>query len=193
MKQLDWYLKSFINEPWAYTDRGFTSSECDSIIATFSDEVEKARISNNKKVNETRDSNVHFIDSTNEDNHWIFKRLSTIVMQLNNQFFNFDIDRIEAVQFTEYDSSYKGFYKSHVDTAYETSTFRKLSFSIQLTDENEYEGGNLIFHTSHNPQTAPKTKGSLSIFPSFLLHEVTPVTNGTRYALVGWVLGDRFK
>ena len=112
---------------------------------------------------------------------------------MNEQFFNFNIEKIESVQFTEYDESYKGFYKSHVDTAFETSTFRKLSFSLQLTDSDEYSGGDLLLHTSYNPDTASRTKGTMNVFPSYLLHEVTPVTEGTRYALVGWVLGERFK
>lgn len=193
MKQLDWYLESYINEPWAYFDKAFSDEECDRIIEKFKNNVGKARIQNNSELTKTRDSNVYFIDSADEENNWLFRRLAEVTVRMNDQFFNFDIERIEAVQFTEYDASYKGFYKSHVDTAFETSTFRKLSFSLQLTDSDEYSGGDLILHTGHNPDTASRTKGTMNVFPSFLLHEVTPVTNGIRYSLVGWVLGKRFK
>lgn len=193
MKELDWYLESYINEPWAYFDNAFSSDECKSIIDKFKNDVSKARIANDAVISETRDSNVYFIDSGAAENNWIFSRLATIIIRMNDQFFNFDIERIESVQFSEYDSAYKGFYKSHVDAAYETSTFRKLSFSLQLSNNDDYSGGNLLFHTSYNPQTAPRTEGTLSLFPSYTLHEVTPVTEGTRYALVGWVLGKRFR
>jgi len=194
MANLDWYLESYSNDPWAYFDNAFTKEECDTIINLFKDSVNKARIENPNKLLETRDSNVFFIDSDDEKNQWIFQRLTSIIIKMNEQFFNFDIDRIESVQFSEYDASYNGFYKSHIDMVYgQSSTFRKLSFSVQLTESDDYSGGDLKLHTSYNPGTAKRTKGTLSIFPSYLLHEVTPVMDGTRYALVGWVLGNRFK
>ena len=31
------------------------------------------------------------------------------------------------------------------------------------------------------------------VFPSYVLHEVCPVTRGTRYSLVSWVTGAPFK
>ena len=34
-----------------------------------------------------------------------------------------------------------------------------------------------------------RPKGSIIVFPSFLYHQVTPITKGTRYSLVMWVLG----
>jgi predicted 2-oxoglutarate/Fe(II)-dependent dioxygenase YbiX len=39
----------------------------------------------------------------------------------------------------------------------------------------------------------PTEIGSLSVFPSYQLHEVTPVESGIRRALVGWVIGPKFK
>jgi PKHD-type hydroxylase len=33
----------------------------------------------------------------------------------------------------------------------------------------------------------------MTLFPSFVLHRVTPVTKGTRYSLVAWVSGPPFK
>jgi len=70
---------------------------------------------------------------------------------------------------------------------------RKLSFSMQLTDPSEYEGGNTRLITSHEPFDIPKTKGSITFFPSYTLHDVQPITKGTRKALVGWVLGPKWK
>ena len=71
--------------------------------------------------------------------------------------------------------------------------FRKISLSVQLTDPGEYEGGQLQLYTKKNVQTLPKTKGSAIFFPSFLLHQVTPVTKGKRMSLVAWVTGPQFK
>ena len=76
---------------------------------------------------------------------------------------------------------------------------RKLSCVISLSDSSEYEGGDLRFDLgSHREdryhvckEIAPK--GSIVVFPSFVYHQVTPVTSGTRYSLVCWNLGKPFR
>jgi PKHD-type hydroxylase len=71
---------------------------------------------------------------------------------------------------------------------------RKLSFSVQLSDDADYVGGDLRFHYIKNqPEVAPKEKGKVIFFPSWMVHDVTPVTQGTRRSLVGWVNGPNFK
>ena len=76
---------------------------------------------------------------------------------------------------------------------------RKLSLTINLSDPNDYEGGDLKFdHGPHelNRFTTCKEirpQGSCVVFPSFTFHQVTPVTKGTRYSLVLWTLGYPFK
>ena len=73
---------------------------------------------------------------------------------------------------------------------------RKLSVTINITDETEYDGGNLKFdygrHSDVDDETCliARGQGSMVVFPSFLPHCVTPVTRGTRYSLVLWVLGE---
>ena len=69
---------------------------------------------------------------------------------------------------------------------------RKISFSIQLSDPDDYEGGELLLNHG-NDCVVSKTKGSMTLFPSFTVHEVKPVTKGIRYSLVGWVVGDKLK
>jgi PKHD-type hydroxylase len=70
---------------------------------------------------------------------------------------------------------------------------RKLSFSVMLTDPGDYKGGELLLKTSFKPMKTPKKRGTVVFFPSFVLHEVTPVTEGIRKTLVGWVLGPNFR
>lgn len=74
---------------------------------------------------------------------------------------------------------------------------RKISMTLNLTDSNSYEGGNLKFdlgpHVKGNRIKVcddSRSQGSLIIFPSFTYHCVTPVTSGTRYSLVLWCLGN---
>ncbi len=76
---------------------------------------------------------------------------------------------------------------------------RKLSVTINLSDENSYEGGNLMFDFGQHVEnqlhecTIARNKGSIIVFPSYIDHCVTPVTKGTRYSLVNWLLGRPFK
>jgi len=77
---------------------------------------------------------------------------------------------------------------------------RKLSVTINLSENNSYEGGNLKFdYGPHNEGeryhecTEIRPRGSIIIFPSFVHHQVTPVTKGTRYSLVLWSCGRPFK
>lgn len=78
---------------------------------------------------------------------------------------------------------------------------RKLSFSVQLSHPGDYDGGDLEFATySHTynqeipgPSQVLRQRGNLIVFPSFMLHRVTPVTRGERFAIVGWIHGPAFK
>ena len=71
--------------------------------------------------------------------------------------------------------------------------------TINLSDPNNYEGGDLKIDTkdlseeSVHTLTQIKPQGSLVVFPSYLYHQVTPVTKGTRYSLVVWCLGKPFR
>ena len=76
---------------------------------------------------------------------------------------------------------------------------RKLSFTLNLTEPENYEGGNLLFDMGEHSENKIiqcneiRTQGSLVVFPSFIKHCVTPVTKGTRYSLVNWMCGRPFK
>ena len=76
---------------------------------------------------------------------------------------------------------------------------RKISVTINLTKEKTYKGGNLRFdfgpHAPKRYHTCKKIRprGSMIVFPSHIQHQVTPVTEGTRYSLVAWICGRPFK
>ena len=74
-----------------------------------------------------------------------------------------------------------------------TLSHRKVSVIVQLSDTSEYKGGELQINTGGQIKTIPKVKGSVVIFPSYLLHRVTPVTTGLRKSLVLWAGGGHYK
>lgn len=190
----EWWLTHQETEHWAYYNNVFTPDECQKIIDTFaSQELEEGYIDGGKHNDRIRKSKLHFIDSSDPDTQWMYDPVSKAVLTLNNDFFGFDIEKIEVLQFSEYHSEYGGFYDKHIDQMMSGHGHRKLSFTIQLCDEESYEGGNLNLWLKNDPDVAPRTQGTMTLFPSYTLHEVEPVTKGSRYALVGWVWGPRFK
>ena len=119
---------------------------------------------------------------------WLYERLYNAAIALNKQYFNFEIDQLENLQYCIYREGHH--FKKHIDTiSIPNLGQRKLTFILQLSDETEYEGGELRLHVSDNPIVISKKKGTIEIFPSFIPHDVTPVNKGERKVLVSWVLG----
>ena len=179
----------------------FNDEDCENII-----KLGKSNCLNNSTMGATSD-NARLDNSYRSSyNSWIapnsfsqdlYEKISDLVKSVNESIYQFDINVIEHLQYTEYPYHRKGHYGAHLDGSDVQAFYgltRKLTFSIQLSDENSYEGGDLIFHTAGlTDKQAKREKGTITFFPSFMMHEVTPVTSGTRYSLVGWVHGPKWK
>jgi len=125
--------------------------------------------------------------------NWLYDRIWAAAQECNRQFFCVDLAGVEAnIQLARYDASDQGFYDWHTDFA-GIRPLRKLSVSIQLSRAEDYEGGDLELKYGTEPQAMDKARGAFIAFPSFLLHRVTPVTQGTRWSLVAWILGPRWR
>ena len=71
---------------------------------------------------------------------------------------------------------------------------RKLSFVLQLSNPEDYEGGNLqLLAEDGKSYFAPRKRGTIIVFDSRTQHRVLKVTEGIRKSLVGWVVGPRWK
>ena len=76
---------------------------------------------------------------------------------------------------------------------------RKISLTLQLTDPSEYNGGDFEFKWFSGGKELIETTndlkgmGTLILFPSYIWHQVTPITKGTRESLVNWSVGYPFK
>ncbi|OUR77862.1 hypothetical protein A9Q83_10145 [Alphaproteobacteria bacterium 46_93_T64] len=81
----------------------------------------------------------------------------------------------------------------HVDLGQAANASRKLGFSLQLTEGDEYAGGDLGFHRVEKDRKELTGKGTLIVFPSFWLHRVAPMTKGARKVVVGWIHGPSFR
>ena len=191
-----WFLKADNVENWCYAN-AFTKEECEKIIEYGNTlELKNGEISynlspDNSMTETVRKGKIAFIP-VNEDTKWIFQRLTDFVVHINDKYFNYDLIAINEIQFTVYEPG--DFYQKHVDTQYNVNPIRKLSANIQLSDQSSmYEGGDLLLHCSNTPAIAKKEQGIMTAFNSLALHELTPITKGTRYGLDLWVTGPKFK
>ena len=123
----------------------------------------------------------------------MYNNINKFIQRANLNHFGFeDIQITEQAQFTEYPEG--GFYDWHMDCdvnmAHEPPV-RKISMTLLLSHENEFEGGDLELMA---PGKFAKLKqGHAVIFASFLNHRVAPVTRGVRQSLVMWFGGKPFK
>lgn len=176
--------------PFVNIDHFLSNEECSKIIALMPDrKLENAMVSEvgvkNTSIRSTKVCSLDF----NKNTEWVFNNLEAAITQVNNDIYQYEVQGFhEAIQLMQYGKD--DFYDWHMDSGNLQFSKRKLSFSVQLTDEDEYEGGELEFFKNG---IAPKKKGTLIIFPSFMYHRVLPVTKGLRRALVGWVTGNPLK
>jgi len=157
-----------------------------------------------------RDSKICWLED-----QWLYELLQPYLHQANEEAgWKFQWDWSESIQFTEY--GLNQFYGWHYDggsdhlCAYKRENVkseqmvgkvRKLSMTVNLSKPEDYEGGNLRFdYGPHIPKNEERfhdcieirPQGSIIVFPSFIYHQVTPVTKGTRYSLVMQNCGNPF-
>jgi PKHD-type hydroxylase len=143
-----------------------------------------------------RKSDIAWLNPDGE-HQWLFQRIKDCINDINKNYFGYNLEGFEGIQFTKYSHRKHetgDHYGAHKDTKLSVGgTMRKLSFTIQLSDSNAYEGGDVVLYDSFTDSvTLSRVPGSISFFPSYTIHEVTPVTKGIRYSLVGWACGPGF-
>ena len=181
-------------EPWAWWEGAFSEQE----LSWLQDQAKRAKniaqvgSGSGDAVNpNVRRSQISWLNNTT-DTRWVFEKLADVASQMNAQHFRFDLTGFgEPLQLTNYDQSENGMYGWHQD--YGGGISRKLSMVVQLTDPSQYEGGNLQVMTSGEPQNVRKQRGLIAVFPSYIVHQVTPVTQGNRQSLVAWISGPAFR
>lgn len=173
----------------------FTEEECDEIISYGADWTEGTIQKFNHQIPDRERRSV-LISKENLPEELI-QRLYFKIMQLNVKTFRFHLEGFvlhDLPRIFKYSAEREDHYGWHRDTLFDPNnqTGRKLSFSIQLTDSKDYDGGDLEFMPQlTNP--LQRRKGFLVVFPPYLVHRVTPITRGTRYAIVGWMHGPSFR
>lgn len=116
--------------------------------------------------------------------------LAAVGLSANHFNWQFDITHANQAEFLIYPAG--GRYKAHVDTFLSRSDdCRKLTVLAFLNDD--FKGGKFFIQNSGEKHYPKQTKGTILVFPSFMLHGVEDVEEGVRYSAVCWMVGKSFK
>lgn len=186
-----WPINIWKNETYGIINNLFSPEECNEIIKLGKTYKQNYGITESDNALKYRNSRIAWM-SIDEKTAYLYKKIHEATVAANT-LFEYDLSYIEDIQFTEYKEG--EFYGVHKDMGFSDSFSRKLSFVMQLTDPTEYEGGELILYDTNikDPFIVPKEKGTIVMFPSYILHEVKPITKGIRNSLVTWIHGPRFR
>jgi PKHD-type hydroxylase len=179
-----------------YWQTGFNSDELKTIDEGIKKlKLQKAETAGNGK-DDIRSSQIRWIPQ-NEEWWWLYNKLSDMIVTANNELWKFDLHSMpEQIQFTEYYATENGHYTWHQDIGPGILSKRKISITVQLSDPGEYDGGVLEMWQGGPQDSAVKAykgAGSVFIFPSYMMHRVTPVTRGVRKSFVLWVGGSHYR
>ena len=119
----------------------------------------------------------------------ISKKLSLLIKKklLSNDLIkSFTLPKhFHGIMFTK---SLKGMcYGRHIDNAFMSSGRADLSFTIFLSEKDQYEGGELLIENLNAENEFKLNLGEILIYPSTYLHSVQEVQKGERMACVGWI------
>jgi len=153
----------------------YSPAECDALVALAS-------------------ADLVWVDDLS-DSGWVMERLTGAVAAANRALFGFDIeDSAESAQIACYGAERQGHFGWHSDIGDgRLAARRKLTIVAQLSPAGAYDGGALEIRPSAQTVTADRAQGSVTLFPSYLLHRVTPVTAGARFSLTLWSHGPGFR
>ena len=179
-----------------FFEKGFTDEELDKIYKDVANIqfINAGTGPENNQDKSIRSSSVKWVPK-NKEWGWLYDKMMAMIIEANDNVWNFDLYSVlDDIQYTEYHATNDGHYGWHQDIGPGALSTRKVSITVQLSGPDEYEGGDLEYWKGgQDIQKAPRGKGVVFIFPSYMMHSVTPVTKGVRRSFVLWVGGGHYK
>jgi predicted 2-oxoglutarate/Fe(II)-dependent dioxygenase YbiX len=99
----------------------------------------------------------------------------------------FDVTRMERYIVCCYDAEEGGHFRPHRDNTTRGTAHRRFAVSINLNDD--FDGGEVSF-PEYGPQSFKPPPGGAVVFSCSLLHAVSRVTRGRRYAFLPFLYDD---
>ena len=199
-----YYFKNVFSNLFCDEVIKYGNSQNEILARTGGTQDKKLNKKEKKQLLKKRNSNVSWLDQ-----EWIYREIRPFLIEANKQAgWNYHFDYLESIQFTKYKlNQHYGWhvdeYPKPFDDDCENINWRgktrKISAVIILSNPNDYKGGELMFKYFQGEKTKIESvkdflpKGSIIVFPSYVLHKVKPVTDGLRYSLVVWTLGHPFR
>ena len=180
---------------WIYNDV-LTEKDCDMIINLYNTVPdEEAKIGGNGEKG-TIDRSIRNVNKVLLPVYkGIGARLAAIGLDANSKRWKFDITKSNQSEFLKYPAG-GGRYKAHIDTSLtldEENKFETRKLTVLAFLNDDFKGGKFFLQTSDQKIYPPQKKGTVLVFPSFLVHGVEDVEEGERYSVVCWMVGPWFK
>ena len=172
-----------------------TFAECDALTALCAAAPKKdAGLVRATTAHQIRRADLVWLDDLPQAS-WVIDRMIRLVGQANREDFGFDLTEFaESPQVARYTAERAGHFDWHTDIGSGAlAAKRKLTVVVQLSDPADYDGGTLELRPDSTVVQAPCDRGTAIVFPSFVLHRVTPVNTGTRWSLTLWSHGPAFR
>ena len=129
------------------------------------------------------------------ESHWVGGFVWHYIKRANQENFCYNLTHLDnnSVKLKTYNEGDGQTWHHDAKPVEDNEDVRKISFTIQLSDVDEYEGGNVQFlDESGRKYYMPRKRGVVALFDSRTQHRVEKVTKGTRKALVGWCVGSHW-
>ena len=188
-----------VNSNFVISEDYLPSHVCDDIVQRAKDLQDIDGVTGHGLDTTVRNSRIVWLKDT-----WIYDWISPFIHESNKTLgWNFILSSVEDIQFTKYkEKQFYGWHQDGYNIPDKPNDLRKISVVIPLVDSESYEGGDLEFYDclarpnskegySNKVLKDERTrkKGSLIFFPSYVYHQVTPVTKGERLSIVIWYSG----
>jgi PKHD-type hydroxylase len=173
----------------------FTPEDCARITAiSETAPAQDAGLTRNATDHNLRRADLVWLDEV-EGSAWVMDKIIDLVREANRAIYGYDLsDFSESAQVARYGADREGHFDWHSDIGDgRLASKRKLTIVVQLSEPSAYTGGMLELMPGAGTVTADTAQGAATIFPSFVLHRVTPVTEGERRSLTIWCHGPAFR
>jgi PKHD-type hydroxylase len=183
----------------------FVSGECDFIREYFRNNyntTDGQEYNEYKEIPPQRKAGVVLLRTPPPDLLWMQQKFNNLIAHYNDKHYNFDLYGYNYLQYAKYEVGDK--HEFHMDIPLDGENvdynlleyLRKLTVILLLSEPGvDFEGGNIqINHFSEQfPWETNMKKGSVLMFPSFLLHRVAPILSGVRESITIWPVGPKFR
>ena len=161
----------------------FSQDECDYFISISNDKsFERSKIT----------EHVQFYNISE------FRTSSEVVVEMDTNLFNLIFEKVKEFgikslpnQFIILRYNKNQEFKRHNDVGLDYPD-RYKTLIVQLSNETDYEGGELCIFHNDEIITSSKEVGNVIMFDSSIDHLANKVKTGTRYSMVFWLSIDNF-